>query len=274
METKKAQSSQTEQEKKRIEIIRYLKEGRGRQKDAAALFNVSPSCVCYIWKRFLEYGWEAAYSKKRGLKEGKKLKAYFENEVFSMVFDNTPDELKFKSMLWSSFVVKDLIRKKFDIHLSRWQVDRYLSKWQLFPRLSDPERVKKNYGKQEQKWLDIVLPTLKSRAINEQAKILWIERSVLYAQNAAKNGTKSNLELVNNQEILFAVDNRRHCKFFPAKIYGETSIIEFVSRLKKEEKRKLFLIVQTENLGKGNIEILQNAFKNHQVEIFRFPEIS
>ncbi|MBI1307517.1 MAG: helix-turn-helix domain-containing protein [Bacteroidetes bacterium] len=115
------------QEETRFRIVDYLKNKRGTQKQAAKIFGVTERAVNKIWNKYKTEGKRSLLSKKRGVKEGKKVNGMQVAEVRTLVKDKLPNQLKLPYGLWTREAVQQLIEKRYGISLNVKQVGRYLS---------------------------------------------------------------------------------------------------------------------------------------------------
>ena len=138
---------------------RLFKKGKGTHKQAADLFHLSKSGVDKIWTRYKQKGKRGLVSKKRGVQGGKKVNGTQAAEIRQLIKDKLPEQLKLSFGLWTREAVQQLIIQRYEIELSRWQVNRYLKSWGYTPQKpiaqafeQNPERVKE--------WLDKEYPAI------------------------------------------------------------------------------------------------------------------
>src|SRR3989337_3014462 len=125
MAKQKSRNTQQTQEANRMRIVEFLKKKKGTQKEASEIFAVTERAVNAIWSRYKNGGKRALASKKRGVREGKKINGKQVAEVCRMIKDKLPDQLKLPFGLWTREAVGQLIFDRYGIELSRWQVGRY-----------------------------------------------------------------------------------------------------------------------------------------------------
>ena len=129
MKTKvKKRKNKFAQEETRFRIAEFLKNKRGTQKQASAIFGITERAVNKIWATYKQSGKRALASKKRGSKSGVKLKKDQAYKIRQMIKDKLPEQLKLPFGLWTREAVQQLIAQKYGVELSRWQVGRYLKK--------------------------------------------------------------------------------------------------------------------------------------------------
>lgn len=84
-----------------------------------------------IWSAYKNGGLEALKPKKRGAKlsAGKLLNKEQEREIYSIISNKMPYQLKMGYTFWTRQAVSDLIMSKYKIKLSLNCVTRYLRAW-------------------------------------------------------------------------------------------------------------------------------------------------
>ncbi|MFZ6022821.1 MAG: winged helix-turn-helix domain-containing protein [Bacteroidota bacterium] len=125
----------------------------GTQKQAAEIFGLHIRSVNRMWAKYKSGGSRNIKAKKRGVQGGKKINGRESAEVRQLIREKMPDQIKLPFGLWTREAVQQLIRNRYGIELSRWQVGRYLKSWGYTPQKpiskafeQKPEKVKE--------WLD------------------------------------------------------------------------------------------------------------------------
>jgi transposase len=274
--------SKVSQEKVRELVIDFLKKKKGSQKQAAELFGLSLDGVHRIWKRYRSYGKRGIISKKRGVQGGKKINGIQSAEVRRLIKDKMPDQLKLPFGLWTREAVQQLLLEKYDIELSRWQVGRYLKSWGYTPQKpiskayeQDPKRV--------QQWLDKEYPSIKKKAKKQNAVIYFEDEVGMRSDHQAgksyapkgetpvikKTGQRFSLNMVS------AISNKGHVEFMILDgTFNSGVFLEFLTRLVKHKKQKIFLIVDGHSAHKT--KIVKAWLEEHadRIEIFFLPPYS
>ena len=274
--------SKDSQGKVRELVIDFLKKKKGSQKQAAELFGLSLDGVHRIWKRYRAYGKRGISSKKRGVQGGKKINGIQSAEVRRLIKDKMPDQLKLPFGLWTREAVQQLILEKYSIELSRWQVGRYLKSWgyTLQKPISkayeqDPKRV--------QQWLDKEYPCIKKKAKKQNAVIYFEDEVGMRSDHQAgksyapkgetpvikKTGQRFSLNMVS------AISNKGHVEFMILDATFNGSVfIEFLTRLIKHKKQKIFLVVDGHSAHKTKIVKAWLEEHTGRIEIFFLPPYS
>ena len=208
------------QEETRIRVSIFLRKKTGTQKEAAAIFDITERAVNKIWATYKKAGTRGLGSKKRGVKEGKKINGVQSAEVRKLIKDKLPDQLKLAFGLWTREAVKQLIFDRYKITLSRWQVGRYLKAWGYTPQ----KPISKAFEQKPEKvraWLKKEFPAIKKKAKKENAVIYFGDETGMRSDHQAgrsyapsgqtpvikKTGQRFSLNMIS------AISNRGHLQF-------------------------------------------------------------
>jgi len=260
--------------------VKLLKTGKS-QKDVASILDVAYQTVNRWWQTYLSQGMSALKPKLRGRRVGanRTLTIEQEKEIQSIICDKNPEQMKLKFALWTRQAVIDLVQCRFDIKLPIRTAGEYLKRWGYTPQ----KPIRKAYEQQPQKvkeWLDETYPAIEQRAKQEDAEIQWADETGLsnadnrgrgYAPkgqtptiySAAKRFTVSMISsLTNKGQLRFMI--------YKGGMNAEIFII-FLRRLIKDNKRKVFLIV--DNLRVHHAKKVQSWAERHQdeIELFFLP---
>lgn len=238
------------QEDLRRKVIRAVKNGM-RKGEASDLFGVSRMAI-HKWLRRWEASGEAGLkARPRGRPREPRLKPYQAAITVRLITDRCPDQLKLPFALWTREAVAELIERRFGVRLSKWTVGRYLKRWGLTPQKpvrkafeQDPEAVRQ--------WLEKEYPAIRRLAKREGARIYWCDEMGVRSDHQA--GTSYGLrgrtpEIPGTGKrfrcnMISAVTNRGHLAFMVfKKRFKNPVFLEFLRRLIRKKKRKVFLIV-------------------------------
>ncbi len=78
----------------RKQVVEYLKNQRGTQKEAAEIFGLHIRSVNRMWSKYKAGGSRSIKEKKRGVQGGKKINGHQSAEVRKLIKDKLPDQLK------------------------------------------------------------------------------------------------------------------------------------------------------------------------------------
>lgn len=283
MENKaKKRKNQHAQEETRFRVVDYLKNKRGTQKQAAAVFGITERSVNQIWAKYKKGGQRALKAKKRGVTQGKKLKKDQAYQIRQLIKDKLPDQLKLPFGLWTREAVQQLISQKYGIELSRWQVGRYLKSWGYTPQ----KPIKKAFEQkpeQVKKWLEEEYPAIKERAAKEGAVIYFGDetgcRNTHQAgKSYAPKGQTPTVLATGKRftvNMISAISNRGHLQFMMMEAgFNSEVFIKFLKQMIKYSRRKLFFI--TDNHPAHKTKKLNQWLEEHkdEIEVFFIPPYS
>lgn len=279
---KKERGNQYSQETKRKLVIDYLKSKKGTHKEAAELFGLSVSAVSKISMKYNRDGEEAIALKKRGAVGGSKFTKAQANEIKRLIRDKHPEQLKMPFGLWTRESVARLIKTKYGIELSRWQVGRYLKSWGYTPQKplikafeQKPEQVKE--------WLEKEYPAIKQKAKEEKAVIYWGDETGMRSDHQAgksyapkgqtpvimQTGQRFSLNMIS------AISNRGHLQFMiiDGRFNGEV-FIDFLKRMIRYSKEKIYFITDGHPAHKTKKLNKWLSDNKERIELFFIPPYS
>ncbi len=246
----KKRGTKDSQETKRLLVVSYLKSKIGTHQEAADLFQLSKSAVDKIWTRYNQKGRRGLISKKRGVQKGKKINGEQAAEIRRLVKDKLPEQLKLAFGLWTREAVQQLIKNKFDIELSRWQVGRYLKDWGYTPQ----KPISKAFEQKPEKvklWLEKEFPAIKKRAKKENAIIYYGDETGMRSDHQAgksyapkgqtpvikKTGKRFSLNMIS------AISNKGHLQFMIIDGRFNSEVFQtFLKQMIKYSRQKIFFI--------------------------------
>lgn len=245
-------SSKEVKEDIRKRTIRMLKQGK-TQKEVALLLGVNKNSVCSWHISYKRYGSKGLKEKVRGHKkgDGRLLSTEQEKEIQKMIIDKMPDQLKLPFALWTRRAIKTLIKREFGITISIRTMGDYLHRWGFTPQKPKKRAYEQN-SKAVEKWLKEEYPSIKDSAKDENALIHWgdetgVKNECQYGRSYAPKGktpvqTKIAKRLSLN--MISTVTNQGKVRFMTYKGSMNSAIfINFMKRLLKGEKRKIYLIL-------------------------------
>jgi len=243
---------------------------------------LSKSAVDKIWTRYRIGGSRGLKAKKRGVKGGKKINGKQASEIRILIKNKLPDQLKLSFGLWTREAVQQLIRNRFDVELSRWQVGRYLKSWGYTPQKpiskafeQKPEKVKA--------WLNKEYPAIKKRAKKENAIIYFGDETGMRSDHQAgrsyapkgktpvvkRTGQRFSLNMIS------AISNRGHLKFMIIDGRFNSEVFQaFLQQMIKYSRQKIYFITDghpAHKTKKLNEWLLENQ---DRIEVFFLPPYS
>jgi transposase len=258
--------------------------GGMKQREVAKAFSVSHEALCRWVKQYRTDGHAALEARKKGPAAGSGclLSAEQCKVIRGFVIDKCPEQLKLPYALWTRDAVQDLIEQRFGIRVSIRTAGNYLRDWGFTPQ-KPVRRAYEQNSKAVQEWMDEAYPAIAKRAKAEKAIIYWgdemglrsdhqVGRSYsLRGQTPVIPGTGKRFGC----SMISAVTNQGHLCFrvfdgsFNVKLF-----IDFLRRLIKQAKRKVFLIVDGHPVHRAKlIQAWREKYKE-QLEIFYLPSYS
>jgi transposase len=278
----KIRGTKDSQETKRLLVVSYLKSKKGTHQEAALLFQLSKSAVDKIWTRYNNKGQRGLISKKRGVKKGKKINGDQAATIRRLIKDKLPEQLKLAYGLWTREAVQQLIKDKYDIDLSRWQVGRYLKDWGYTPQ----KPISKAFEQKPEKvklWLEKEFPAIKRRAQKEKAIIYYGDETGMRSDHQAgksyapkgqtpvikKTGKRFSLNMIS------AISNKGHLQFMIIDGRFNSAVFQlFLKKMIRYSKQKIFFITDghpAHKTKKLNEWLLENK---DRIEVLFLPPYS
>lgn len=275
----KQRGSKDSQETKRRLVVKFLQEKKGNHRQAGELFALSKSAVDKIWTRFKENGSQGLLSKKRGVQGGKKINGKQAAEIRTLINDKLPDQLKLPFGLWTREAVLQMIRKKYDIKLSRWQVGRYLKTWGYTPQKPISKAFDQKQGKMRE-WLKKEYPAIKKRVAKENGIFYFGDETGLRSGQQTGAGylpagetraiKKTDQDFSLN--MISAISNRNHLQFMmlDGRFTGEV-FQTFIQQMIKHSKQKIFFVTDGHTAHKNRKLNEWLAQRSKRVEVIFLP---
>lgn len=275
---------QAAQEVLRIKAVKAIIAGK-TQGEVAELFEVSLKAVNNWWKTYRERGMSGLYMRSRRPKsayEGGKLKGWQCASIVRTIMRKTPDQLDFGFMLWTRDAVAELIKKRYQVLLSKWTVGRLLKKWGMSPQ----KPVKKAYQQQPEvvkNWLDKEYPRIARKAAIEKAEIHWgdemgVRSDDQIGRTYGKVGQTPVVKVSGQRfscQMISTVSNLGTLRFmvFDGKFNADVCIT-FLKRLIKDAAKKIFLILDGHPVHKSRKVKAWIAANSDKISLFVLPAYS
>jgi len=234
----------------RVRVIRTVSKGMP-QAEAARLFGVSRQSVNTWHQQWWQGGLPTLRSRPRGRPSAIRLAPHQAATTVRLITDHCPDQLKMPFALWTREAVRDLIRRRYGIHMSVWTIGRYLRRWGFTPQKPlrrayerDPEAVRR--------WLTREYPAIRALARREKATIFWGDETGMRSDHQAGRswGRRGQTPVIPGTgrrfrcSMISAITNRGRLAFmvFDGR-FSATVFITFLRRLVRHSGRKVVLIV-------------------------------
>lgn len=255
-----------------------------KQKDVALSLGCSARTVNLWWKAYRQEGKHSIEPKTRGRAYGQKrhLTPEQERSIKKILIDKHPEQLKLRYALWSRDAVRELIARETGILMPIRTVGEYLHRWGFTPQ----KPIRKAYEQQPQKvqqWLEEDYPGIKAKAKEAGAEIMWCDETGFSSEdNRGRGYSPKGVTPVRNvtgkrfsTSMVSAIDNQGKMRWMVYKGAMHVDLfIRFLSRLIKDARRKVFLIV--DNLKVHHAKKVAQWVENHksQIELFFLPPYS
>ena len=199
--------------------------------------------------------------------------------VQGWIANKCPDQMQLPFALWTAQAVRELIYKKFGKTLGLSTMQLYLKRWG-FSAQKPLTRATQRDPQKIAAWLEHDYPSIAARAKREKAAIYWSDETGICNQDQIGRGyaPKGQTPVLTqtaqkfSTSMIAAVSNRGLMRF---KLYkGALNVaifIDFLKRLIKDAKQKVFLIV--DNLRVHHAKAVQDWLAQHkdEIEIFYLP---
>lgn len=273
------------QEEKRKQAIRMWKKNRYTHKEIGEQVGVHHLTVGRWIGRYKAHGMKGLLASRvqgRPVGAGRSLSEDQEAAVQKLLIDKTPDQLKLSYALWTREAVQQLIIQETGIKLAIRTVGVYLKRWSFTVQKPKKQAYEQRPAEVKQ-WLDEEYPTIHQRAKAENAEIYWGDETGLrsdsqHVRGYAPKGKTPTLRLNAKRtsvNLISAVTNQGKVRFrFFDGTMNADILIDFMKRLIKDAKRKVFLIL--DNLRVHHAKVVKAWLVEHEeeIEVFYLPSYS
>ncbi len=238
------------QEDIRRKAIKAVLDGK-KQVDVAKLFGVTRQVVGKWVDKYREGGEKALKAKRRSRPKAGSLLPWQAAQIAKTVVDRHPEQLKLPFYLWTREAVAQLIENRFGHRLSVWTVGRYLARWGFTPQKPVRRAFEKN-PQAVRRWLEQDYPNIQKQAKREKAGIYWGDEMGLRSDHAVGRsyGRRGQTPIIPGTgqrfgcNMISAITNKGQLNFMVFKKRFRADVfLEFLRRLTRQSKRKVFLIV-------------------------------
>lgn len=276
--------SQDAQEALRMRAIKaVVKDGMGIT-TVAKTFDISRSSLSEWLARYRNGGESALKKKKRGRRsqDMKLLQPYQCAIIVNIIKDLYPDQLKLPFMLWTRDAVGMLIEQKFGIKMCVRTVGNYLKRWGFTPQ----KPLRRAYERQDKAvkvWLEETYPGIAARAKQENAEIHWGDESGFRSthQTGTSYSPKGKTPVIKSTgkrfkvNMISTVTNKGTLRFMLfEKSFAADVFLNFLRRLTKGSKTKVFLILDNVPVHHAKIVKAWLDLNKEKIEVFFLPAYS
>lgn len=219
--------------------------------ETAQLFCVSRETVSRWVKRHKVGGSKALKANRRGRPPSISLAPWQAAQIVRAITDRCPDQLKLPFCLWTREAVSKLIERRYGIGLSIWTIGHYLSRWGFTPQKPLRRAFEQN-SEEVRKWIEEEYPAIRRKAKREKALVYWGDEMGLRSDHVTGRtyGRRGHTPIIPGTgqrfgcNMISAITNRGQLNFMVFKQRFKVLVfIEFLRRLSKQSKHKVFLIV-------------------------------
>lgn len=267
-------------EELRIRAVKRVEAGESPEAVIKAL-GFSRSCI-YDWiAKYREGGIDGLRAKPL---EGRpaRLNGEHINKLYQIITTKNPSQLSFEFALWTRAMVRELIRRDFNIKLSDVSVGRLLRKMGLSPQ----KPLHRAYQRDEEKvkaWMDKGYPEIKKLAKKEGATIYFGDeasvRSDFHSGTTwAPVGKTPVIETTGARfslNLVSAVSAKGQMRFmtFEGRMNAD-KFVEFLERLTYKADTPIFLILDGHPVHKSRIVREYVEATKGQIRLFILPPYS
>lgn len=264
----------------RKRAVGSVQEGQSAASVARAL-GVTRSAV-YTWLAlYRQGGWGALDARKRGgrppILDGRALRW-----LYDTITSKNPLQLKFTFALWTSRMVRELIRQKYGIRLSKASVCRLLNQLGLTPQ-RPVWRAYQQRPEDVRRWIEQEYPEIRALAQSMHARIFFADEAGVRSDHHAGTtwAPKGRTPVVRSSgarfglNLISAVSARGEFRFMVTKgRVGARTFIEFLKRLLYNADRPIFLIVDRHPAHKARMVERFVASLEGKLRLFFLPPYS
>lgn len=271
------------QEELRKRAVEAVLEGKP-QYEVADVIGVSPSVICRWVQKFRQGGLEALVSQKRGrrLGSGRILTERQAHTIRELIKSKRPEQLELPLALWTRDAVADLVFRRFSIRVPCRTMGNYLREWGFTPQKPIRRAYERNPEAVEL-WLNETYPAIVRRAKAEKAVIYWGDEMGLRSdhhvgRSYSVRGTTPVTQATGKRfrcSMVSAMSNLGHLRFIVFEgNFNADLFIEFLGRLIKGARKKVFLIV--DGLSVHHAKPVKEWCASHsdRIELFYLPAYS
>jgi transposase len=238
------------QEDLRRKGIAALRAGRSVTA-VASLFGVSRQAV-YNWQaRYAADGAGGLAARQRGKRPAPKLNARQAARIRRLITNRHPEQWLLPFALWTREGVQQLITRQCGVVVSVRTVGRYLKAWGFTPQRPARKALEQNPAA-VRRWLREEYPAVRVRAKRENAAVLWSDQMGVRSDQAggrsyAPRGQTPRIPSTGQRfscNQMSAVSNQgKLCFMVFRRRFRVPVFLEFLRRLVRQMRRKVFLIV-------------------------------
>lgn len=249
--------------------------------DLAQLLGVARETISRWWTAYQAGGVDALPQERSGrpIGSGRTLSDEQGQHVQEMIRGHSPEEYGIAAPLWNRKAVRDLIRREYHIEMPLRTVGTYLRRWGYTPK--KPRRHARHQDPDEvQEWLENIYPAIVEAAVREDGDIQWCDEKGVGANDFpgrgyAPIGETPDLKVLESpcrMNQIATISNEGKVRFMTYQAtMTATLFIEFLQRLVRGAKRKIFLIADRLPAHEANAVDAWLQGREQQIELFYLP---
>jgi len=267
----------------RIRAVRAVREKGMSQTQVIKTMGVGRTSLHEWLCRYDCGGYDALKSKAVGRKAGHTALSQRQQGVIRRaITDKHPDQLKLPFVLWTREAVQRLIARRYGVTVALKTVGNYLRRWGLTPQ----KPVRQAYERCSEKvrqWLDEEYPAIAKRAKKQGGEIYWGDQMGLSSEHFAgrsysPKGQTPTITTTGRRfscSMMSAVTNTGKLSFSILKgRFNAGVLIEFLGRLIRHSKKKVFLILDGHPCHKAKKVKAWLADRVDRIELYFLPGYS
>jgi transposase len=253
--------------------------------EVSELCEVSRNTAIGAVRAYREGGWDAVpVQQHRGPRKGDGclLDDRQQEAVRKLMAEHTPDELGLPFALWSRAAVAALIERETGKRLIVRTTGKYLARWGYTPQ-KPLDRAYEQNPAAVRRWLEEEYPIIARRAAAEDGEIYWGDETGLRSDDVrgrsyAPRGQTPVVRPNHRREkvdLISAVTNKGEVRWMMlGKAIDAALLLDFLRRLTRDAKRKVFLIL--DNLKAHKAPEVATWLDKHRdrIEVFYLPAYS
>jgi transposase len=249
--------------------------------ELAELLGVARETISRWWSAYCAGGVDALPHERTGrpVVSGRTLSDEQARHLQGRIQGHFPEDWGIAAPLWSRRAVRDLIRREFGIVMPLRTVGAYLRRWGYTPK--KPRRHGRHQDPDEvQEWLENIYPAIVAAAVREDGDIQWCDEKGVGANDFpgrgyAPVGQTPELRVAENpcrMNQIATISNEGKVRFMTYQAtMTATLFLEFLQRLVRGAKRKIFLIVDRLPAHTANAVEAWLEGREKQIEMFYLP---
>lgn len=236
----------------------------------------------YRWLTAYHYGGEDALAAKPIPGAPPKLNAKQIAKLARMIQEKTPLQFKFEFALWTLAIIRELIKRTFDVSLSEVSVGRLMKRLGFSPQRPMYRAWQQDRTRVDQ-WREHEYPRIAARAKQEGAVILFADESGIRSDHHAgttwaPTGKTPVVKATGARygfNMISAVSAQGHFRFMTAEGRVNANVFrEFLQRLIVGFDRKIYLVVDGHPAHKSKLVSRFVADNAEHLELFFLPPYS